>query len=106
MRQIQSHLAERHTATEWKDQIAEKKMAALRIKDEEHHYHVLWEQDRQRKIHREETDAARRRALNAECLAALNQQMNELRAKAEEDLRLKEDEARIMVPSFFKNCNR
>ena len=64
---------------------------------EKKYYDDLWEQDRQKKIHREEEDKARQKALNEATMATLDEQLRMLKIQAMEEERLKKEEAELMV---------
>jgi hypothetical protein len=64
---------------------------------EKKRYDVLYEQDRQKKIAREESDAGRRRDLNQDMMKKLTDQLEALRMQEMEEKRLIEKDGRIMV---------
>ena len=60
-------------------------------------YARLWEEDMLAKAAREERDAKAAHERNAEVLSVLRKQMAALEATKEEALRLKEEEAQLLV---------
>lgn len=68
---------------------------------EKKYYDDLWEQDRLKKIEREEADRVRRKAMNAAVAATLEEQLNTLRLHAQEEVRLRQEEAALMVGIRF-----
>ena len=81
------------------------RLEQIRIKEEmederrheEKMYAHLWEQDMLAKADREERDAKRAHERNAEVLTVLRRQMAALEAAKEEGVRLKEEEAQLLV---------
>jgi hypothetical protein len=58
---------------------------------------MLWEQDRQKKIQREEQDRAHRNQMNQEMILMLGQQVEAMKKHAQEEALLKFQEAKLMV---------
>jgi len=81
------------------------RLEQIRIKEEieeekrveEQMYARLWEEDMLAKAAREERDAQAAHRRNAEVLAVLRKQMAALEASKEEAVRLKEEEAQLLV---------
>eukprot|EP01137_Pigoraptor_chileana_P005843 Opistho-2@49454 len=63
---------------------------------EEAHFAQLWEEDRLKKVAREERDAAKRAQLNAETLQILRRQLADLKRRQELDDLLKAQQAELM----------
>ena len=59
----------------------------------------MWENDRLKKIHREEMDKQRQDALNKESIRILHQQVQQVRAQAAYEEQLKIEEGLLTVPS-------
>ena len=87
------------------DEVCAERLEQIRIKEEmeeekrheEKMYAHLWEQDMLAKAEREERDAKRAHERNAEVLTVLRRQMAALEAAKEEGIRLKEEEAQLLV---------
>ena len=87
------------------DEVCAERLEQIRIKEEmeeerrheEQMYAHLWEQDMLAKAEREERDAKRAHERNAEVLTVLRRQMAALEAAKEEGIRLKEEEAQLLV---------
>ncbi|KAJ3050542.1 hypothetical protein HK097_008508 [Rhizophlyctis rosea] len=96
LRAIESRILEKEVAEARAEQLVERteKLAIAAI--EKKYYDDLWEQDRQKKIHREEEDKARQKALNESTTKTLTDQLALLRIQALEEARLKEEEASLM----------
>ncbi len=67
---------------------------------------MLWEQDRQKKILREEQDRQHRQELNMNMIQMLGEQMALLKAQAAEESMLKQEEAKLMVCLFTVSAKR
>jgi hypothetical protein len=67
------------------------------VRTENEHYHALWEEDRLKKIAREQQELAMRDQRNAEMVRMLQEQVEAVRRKNAEQLRLKHEEAMLMV---------
>lgn len=70
------------------------------------YYHNLWEEDRKRKIAREKHEEEMRKKLGVETVNALNEQMALIREKNVEKLRLKHEEAMLMVRLLIITISR
>ena len=78
-------------------QLVEKAEREQMVLKEKQYYDVLWEQDRQKKIQREEKDRLHRHELNQKMIQMLEEQMNLLRSHAHFETELKQQEAELMV---------
>ncbi|KAI9101367.1 tumor suppressor, Mitostatin-domain-containing protein [Phlyctochytrium arcticum] len=96
LRAIESQLLEKEVASARDEQLIELREKRVLAVQEKQYYDQLWEQDRQRKIEREENDRARRKAMNEETTATLHEQIYMLKQQAKEEQRLKEEEAALM----------
>ena len=97
LRSVQSKAFERYVAQERAAQLIEKQMAQLKVAEEKKYYDQLWEEDRLKKVQREEKERAAKQERDQRTRAVLDEQMAELRARAEEAARLKQEEAQLMV---------
>lgn len=97
LRQVESKVFEREVAAARAEQSVAKQMAKVKLEEERKYYDHLWEQERLKKLQREEQDRLVQHKRNEEMIAMLNEQMNMRRQKAEEDLHLKKEEALYMV---------
>jgi hypothetical protein len=87
------------------DEVCVERLEQIRIKEEiederkqeEQMYARLWEEDMMAKAAREERDAKAAHQRNAEVLAVLRKQMAALEAMKDEERRLKEEEAVLLV---------
>ncbi|KAI8813562.1 tumor suppressor, Mitostatin-domain-containing protein [Cladochytrium replicatum] len=93
LRVVESQTLEKFIASERAGQLRELEVRKAEAHEENKYYDSLWEEDRQKKIAREEADRARQQALNAATMATLEEQLNLLRQQAIEEGRLKEEEA-------------
>ncbi|KAJ3036899.1 hypothetical protein HDV00_002243 [Rhizophlyctis rosea] len=96
LRAIESRILEKEVAEARAEQLVERaeKLAIAAV--EKQYYDDLWEQDRQKKIHREEEDKARQKALNEATMATLDEQLRMLKVQAMEEERLKQEEKELM----------
>ena len=78
-------------------QVLEKEAQKVAAAKEKQHYDVLWEQDRQKKIQREEQDRLHRYELNQNMIKMLGEQLAMLKAQVAQEKHLKQEEAMIMV---------
>ena len=87
------------------DEVCAERLEQIRIKEvmedeqrqEDQMYAHLWEQDMLAKAQREERDAKAAHERNTEVLTVLRKQMAALEAAKEEKVRLKEEEAQLLV---------
>ena len=99
------------------DQVCAERLEQLRLKEEvaaerraeEAMYARLWEQDMLDKAAREEREAQEQRRRNLDTVDVLRQQMAALDAQKEEAKKLKEEEAQLLVCSYYiypvpRNC--
>ena len=90
-------------------QIQEKEDRKLMEIQEAKYYDHLWEQDRLKKIEREETDRANRKIINENMMMTLNEQLCELKLSIEREQQLKKEESILMVQTLIsfisKNCS-
>jgi hypothetical protein len=95
--QIESQGLEKRVSDDRAIQLQEKAEQRELEKIENQHYDMLWEQDRQKKIAREEADKAHREHVNNSCMATLKEQLISLRAQADKEKLLEQEEAKLMV---------
>ena len=69
---------------------------------ERQYYDSLWEQDRQKKIQREEQDRLLRHESNQKMIQALTEQLSQLKSQAQREAHQKEFEGRLMVKLNLK----
>lgn len=81
-------------------QLLEKEAQKAAAAKERQYYDILWEQDRQKKIQREEKDRLHRYELNQNMIKTLGEQLALLKAQAAEEKRLKQEEATMMVRNY------
>jgi hypothetical protein len=86
----------------WMDVVGGFLLFQLLCFTEKKFYDDLWEQDRQKKIAKEEADKQRHREMNIATVAMLEAQLEALRKQAMEEERLKKEEAVLMVSSKEK----
>lgn len=60
-------------------------------------YDKLWEEDRQKKIRREEMELKQKKDREQLTIQMLTEQVEHLRIKAQEEVKLKKEEAKLMV---------
>ncbi|KAI9344867.1 tumor suppressor, Mitostatin-domain-containing protein [Obelidium mucronatum] len=96
LRTIESKVLEEKVAVARADQISELHQKKLHDLEEKRFYDQLWEQDRQKKIAREEREKNQFREMNAITVAMLNNQLKLLREQQAEEERLKQEEALLM----------
>lgn len=98
--ELRSTLSKRH-----QDQVCLERLEQLRHKEEiqkekkafDDMYAQLWEQDMLAKAAREEREAKKQHERNRDVLEVLQKQMAALEAQKEEALKLKEEEAQLLV---------
>ncbi|KAJ3417276.1 hypothetical protein HDV05_005732 [Chytridiales sp. JEL 0842] len=96
LRAIESKVLEKEVSAARAGQLAELQQKKLQELEEKKFYDDLWEQDRQKKIAREESDRIRHREMNTATVAMLEAQLESLRKQALEEERLKQEEAILM----------
>ncbi|KXS12029.1 hypothetical protein M427DRAFT_412533 [Gonapodya prolifera JEL478] len=96
LRIAESHLLCQQVSLARAAQLQEKEMAAARLAESNARYAALWEQERLKKVAREEEDRKRAKERNEEMVKMLDAQMEELTRKEMEEERLKKDEAELM----------
>jgi hypothetical protein len=128
LRTVESKVFEKEVAQGRASQLVEKQMEKLKLEEgksynfaklvceadipffddiflwiylEKRHFNELWEQERLKKVQREEQDQLDRQQRNADMIQMLNEQMEMLRAKAMEEQKLKQEEATLMVWNMF-----
>ena len=87
------------------DEVAAERIDQLRIKahqeqlqqEEDQMYAELWYADMKAKADREEAETKRQMEANLDTLSVLNKQMAAMEAKKEEERKLKEEEAVLLV---------
>jgi len=92
------------------DEVCVERLEQIRIRDEiadekrqeEQMYARLWEEDMLSKARREERDAQAAHERNTEVLSVLRKQMAALEATKQEGVRLKEEEAQLLVSTINK----
>jgi hypothetical protein len=87
-------------------QLLEKETQKVAAAKERQYYDILWEQDRQKKIQREEQDRLHRYELNQNMIKILGEQLAMLKAQAAEEKHLKQEEASMMVRNSFLIMHR
>ncbi|KAI8919135.1 tumor suppressor, Mitostatin-domain-containing protein [Powellomyces hirtus] len=96
LRGVESKILETEVADARAGQLIEHQHKVELAAQEKRYFDHLWEQDRLRKIEREDADRERRQALNAATAATLKEQLYMLKMKAQEEERLKQEEAALM----------
>ncbi|KAJ3029351.1 UNVERIFIED_CONTAM: Cilia- and flagella-associated protein 53 [Siphonaria sp. JEL0065] len=96
LRTIESKVLEEKVAEARAGQISELQQKKIHDLEEKRFYDQLWEQDRQKKIAREEREKNQLREMNAITVAMLNSQLSLLREQQAEEERLKQEEALLM----------
>jgi hypothetical protein len=104
LRTANSILLNKQVALSRANQLLEKEAQKAAAAKERHHYDILWEQDRQKKIQREEKDRLHRDELNQDMIKILGEQLAMLKSQAGEEKRLKQEEANMMV--FLLRSNK
>jgi hypothetical protein len=97
LRTLQSKMCQDKVARDRGQQLVEQAEQRTRDVAEERVYAAQWEEDRQRKIRREQQDLADQKARDAQTNQVLQEQLRQLQIKAEQELALKAEEARLMV---------
>ncbi|KAJ3330918.1 Cilia- and flagella-associated protein 53 [Blyttiomyces sp. JEL0837] len=97
LRLIESKVLEQEVASARADQLAELDKKRAQDLEEKKYYDELWEQDRLRKIQKEEADKLKHKEMNAAMVAMLEGQLEMLRRQAAEEERLKKEEATLML---------
>ena len=91
------------------DQVCAERLEQLKMRDqqrldkmeEDRMYAHLWEQDRLKKAGREEAEAKSAHERNLDVLNTLRVQMSALEQKKEDSIRLKEEEAQLLVRKIY-----
>ncbi|KAJ3022425.1 Cilia- and flagella-associated protein 53 [Thoreauomyces humboldtii] len=96
LRAVESRILETEVANARAGQLVEHQEKVALAAQEKRYYDHLWEQDRLRKIEREEKDRTHQRELNEATTATLKEQLYMLQMKAQEEQRLKQEEAALM----------
>ncbi|KAK6099142.1 hypothetical protein MT418_000595 [Batrachochytrium dendrobatidis] len=96
LRTIESKVLEKKVSDARAIQIQEQIERKALERKEELYYQDLWEQDRQKKICREESDRAHLQAINESTTQILEQQLRALKSQAQKEVELKREEARLM----------
>ncbi|KAI8930174.1 tumor suppressor, Mitostatin-domain-containing protein [Entophlyctis helioformis] len=96
LRAVESKMLEKRVSEARAGQIQEQEERKVLDRKEKQYYDDLWEQDRQKKIHREEADRAKQKAINEDMISVLGQQLYALKMQAVQAEELKQEEARLM----------
>lgn len=96
LRTIESKILEEEVARACADQMVERDQKKAQEREEKRFYDALWEQDRLKKIAKEEAEKTRSKEMNAATVAMLESQLDALRKQAAEEERLKQEEAALM----------
>lgn len=97
LRQANSMILDKQVALSRSSQLLEKEAQKAAAAKERKYFDVLWEQDRQKKIQREEQDRLHRYELNQNMIKTLGEQLAMLKEQASEEKKLKQEEANMMV---------
>ena len=97
LRTLESKAAETQVAAYRSVQLKEKEDQKLAIQKENVYYAAMWEQDRQKKIVREEMDKQHQEDINRDTIATLKEQLSLLRQQDEREKDLELEEAHLMV---------
>lgn len=100
LRQANSMILDKEVALSRSSQLLEKEAQKAAAAKERQYYDILWEQDRQKKIQREEQDRLHRYELNQNMIKTLGEQLAMLKAQAAEEKLLKQEEANMMAETF------
>jgi hypothetical protein len=106
LRQANSMILDKQVALSRASQLLEKETQKASAAKERQYYDILWEQDRQKKIQREEQDRLHRYELNQNMIKILGEQLAMLKAQAAEEKRLKQEEASMMVKNNYLIMHR
>ncbi|KAL2913720.1 hypothetical protein HK105_206736 [Polyrhizophydium stewartii] len=96
LRAIESKVREKHVSEARAEQIREQGERREAERREKRYYDDLWEQDRLKKIEREERDREHLRAMNRSTIEMLEKQLTALKLQAQREVELKQEEARLM----------
>lgn len=96
LRQAESHAVAKHVAKEREAQLIEKQAKAITAAKEDSEFALVWEQSRLEKVKREEYELEARHMRDDEQMRVLNDQIQHLRQKAQEELALKQQQAVLM----------
>jgi len=96
LREHDSHKLTLKVAKDREEQIVEKEALKEVERREEEFFAELWELDRQKKVEREEKDAARQRKLRQEAVEMLDKQKIELDERRAEAKKLQEEEMELL----------
>ncbi|ORY41229.1 hypothetical protein BCR33DRAFT_342469 [Rhizoclosmatium globosum] len=96
LRAIESKVLVEKVTKERGAQLEEHRIKHLKDEEEKKFFAQLWEQDRQKKIAREDRERNQLREMNAITVAMLDSQLTQLRAQQAEEERLKQEEALLM----------
>jgi hypothetical protein len=97
-------ILDRQVALSRSSQLLEKEAQKAAAAEERKYYDILWEQDRQKKIQREEQDRLNKYELNQNMIKTLGEQLAMLKAQASKETLLKQEEASIMVKMIILLC--
>jgi hypothetical protein len=78
-------------------QVQETIAREVEIQKENKHHDILWEQDRQKKILREEADKLHFETINRNCMEILKEQLQNHRLKVDKEDRLERERALLLV---------
>jgi hypothetical protein len=78
-------------------QLEEHAQRKSQLKKENEFFAELWEQDRQKKIQREDADRLRKEQLNHDAITELQEQLNALKLQAQREKQLEVEEAELML---------
>lgn len=81
-------------------QLVEKELSKAQAKKEDARFAELWEEDRQKKIRREEADKAIQAEKTKNTMITIHEQLNALQAQAERENELEKEAAKLMVISI------
>ncbi|PAA59231.1 hypothetical protein BOX15_Mlig024162g1, partial [Macrostomum lignano] len=97
--ELRTNLQKRHLAeviAERDNQVHLKKRLEAQRQAEERYFHELWKDELAAKAEREERDLAERKQREMETVAVLEQQRAAFKARRDEELKLKEEEAQLV----------
>eukprot|EP01112_Ceratiomyxa_fruticulosa_P016152 TRINITY_DN4847_c0_g2_i4.p1 TRINITY_DN4847_c0_g2~~TRINITY_DN4847_c0_g2_i4.p1 ORF type:complete len:492 (+),score=157.50 TRINITY_DN4847_c0_g2_i4:1019-2494(+) len=86
----------KHVHAEVIGQLSDKAERLRKEEEEKRKYDKIWEQDRQKKLQREEEDQKRTQALKNETVTILDEQIQLVKQRKAEEQRLKDEEALLM----------
>lgn len=100
LRGIESKVLEQEVADARAEQIAELEEKKRFAAEEQRYFDYLWEQDRLKKVQKEEADRQHRKEMDAAAFNILGEQIEALRKQEEEELRLKHEEAKLLRQEY------